>query len=569
MIKKILLALFLTLIFAFPRNSVARENVDYWYIKDFQTEIVVNKDSSADVTENIVADCGTAQKHGIFRVLPTFQQLTESEKIQTPVTLKSITDFNDRPIKYSTSKSSPDGTITWKIGDANKTVSGVNNYRIKYHIKNAVRHNSNDFDEFYWNLSGNFWDLEIDNFLATIIFPEAITKENSISTVYSGEFGDKNSLGATYNWIEKNKLQVGYFGTMQIGEGITLSTTFPKDIISPYVPTFLEKYGSLFYLFIPILVFLLIFKLWNKIGRDPKISPTIAPEFEIPENLVPIDMGLVYTDNVMKNQFLSASIVNLAVNGLIKIEKIDKHDFKLTKIDGEHIQSKSEEELVSGLFSSKDVVQISDLKNKFYTHIPKISEAGKTYLISKGWLVKNSRSSQYTTAALGTGCFFLFLFYLKPLVENLYLGSAVVISGIILLIFSPFMKRRTLEGAKLEKRIQGFKLYMHTAERYRQRFNEKENIFEKFLPYAIMFGITKEWIKKMKDIYGENYFNSYHPVWFIGPNFSNFNVDSLASEISSMSSNMSSTISSSPSSSGSGGGGFSGGGGGGGGGGGW
>jgi len=131
------------------------------------------------------------------------------------------------------------------------------------------------------------------------------------------------------------------------------------------------------------------------------------------------------------------------------------------------------------------------------------------------------------------------------------------------------MSRKTEAGLKLFRRIQGFKLYMETAEKYRQQFNEKENIFEKFLPYAIMFGMTKQWINKMKDIYGEKYFANYHPVWFYGYAFANFDVNSLNSAISDMSSNMASTISSNPSSSGAGGGGFSGGGGGGGGGGGW
>ncbi len=110
---------------------------------------------------------------------------------------------------------------------------------------------------------------------------------------------------------------------------------------------------------------------------------------------------------------------------------------------------------------------------------------------------------------------------------------------------------------------------MNTAEKYRQRFNEKENYFEKFLPYAIVFGMTGEWIKKMRDIYGEEYFNRYHPIWFYGAAFTNFDVDSFSSELNSMTSNMASTMASHPSSSGSGGGGFSGGGGGGGGGGGW
>ena len=106
---------------------------------------------------------------------------------------------------------------------------------------------------------------------------------------------------------------------------------------------------------------------------------------------------------------------------------------------------------------------------------------------------------------------------------------------------------------------------MKTAEKYRQQFNEKENIFEKFLPYAIMFGMTKEWIKKMKDIYGEQYFGSYAPAWFIGGNISSFDAGSIDSAISSMSSSMNSAMSAASSS----GGGGAGGGGGGGGGGGW
>ena len=96
---------------------------------------------------------------------------------------------------------------------------------------------------------------------------------------------------------------------------------------------------------------------------------------------------------------------------------------------------------------------------------------------------------------------------------------------------------------------------MNTAEKYRQRFNEKENIFEKLLPYAMVFGITKIWISKMKIIYGEDYFSTYHPVWFTGAAMAAFDADSFNTAVNNLSSNMSSTISSSPSSSGAGGGG--------------
>ena len=107
---------------------------------------------------------------------------------------------------------------------------------------------------------------------------------------------------------------------------------------------------------------------------------------------------------------------------------------------------------------------------------------------------------------------------------------------------------------------------METAEKYRQQFYEKENIFEKLLPYAMVFGIATLWIKKMKDIYGDKYFSSYHPVWLVDSSGSGFDVGSFSSELNSISSAISSSAGTS---SGAGGGGSSGGGGGGGGGGGW
>lgn len=131
------------------------------------------------------------------------------------------------------------------------------------------------------------------------------------------------------------------------------------------------------------------------------------------------------------------------------------------------------------------------------------------------------------------------------------------------------MPKRTAEGAKLIGRVRGFKLYLDKVEKYRQQVLEKQNTFEKMLPYAILFGMTAQYIRKMKSIYGEDYFSSYHPAWYYYGTLGTFNVDQFSSQISNLSSSMASTISSSPSSSGAGGGGFSGGGGGGGGGGGW
>uniref|UniRef100_A0A7C4M2N4 DUF2207 domain-containing protein n=1 Tax=candidate division CPR3 bacterium TaxID=2268181 RepID=A0A7C4M2N4_UNCC3 len=560
-----------------------RSYVYDWYIKDFYSEIVVNKDSSLDITENIVADCGNAyNKHGIFRVLPTVYYKEKGRPTKTPINLISITDFEGNPYNFSTIKDSYNNTITWKIGDADITVSGVNNYRIKYHVKNTIRFDNPDFDEFYWNLSGNFWDLEIDRFSASIIFPEEINQGNTQVYNYIGSYGYSMEDGFDYKWVSPNILRIEVNRTLSKEEGITTSVTFPKNIISPYIPTFWEKYGDMIVgiivLSFPFIVFLICFSLWKKYGNDKPFSRSVAPEFDIPEKMDPIRMGIFMNNGNQKSKFLSAAIVNLAVKGYIKIEEIGKKGFfgasdtRLIKIkESDPSLSEAEKKLINGLFGGSSSVLISSLKNQFYRHLNSIKNAAMNDLVEKRYFEKKGFDLQATFWAIA-GVFFIGLFFVPAFFESfMEIVYFIFISSIlILVIFGFFMPKRSEEGQDLLLRIRGLKMYMTTAERYRQKFNEKENIFERFLPYAMLFGIVGLWTKKMKDIYGEDYFARHQPIWYIGSfNAGDLNFDSFTSSLNAISDSMASTMSSSPSSSGSGGGGFSGGGGGGGGGGGW
>lgn len=571
--KRLFLALAFLILFILPSNVFARENVNYWYIKDFTSDIKINSDSSLLIDEKIVADCGFCfDKHGIYRILPTYYTPEKGKRVNLHLKLISITDFNSKAYKYETINDLVDKTVTWKIGDPNTEVQGENNYEIKYSVANGIRSENADFDEFYWNLNGNFWDIETDQFTANITFPEKIEKNNTKINLYSGEFGSKDAGGAKSIWIDDNILQVKSLKTLAVGEGITISVTFPKGIISAYQPTFFETYGQYFYFLIPILIFLLCFLLWRKYGNDPSVNPTVAPEFDIPEKLSPMSLGMVYTDGILKNQFISAAIINLAVKKAIKIEEIktksifSSKNFKLIRFKGDVKNlTFDEKQLLENLLGGKDEVLLSSLQNKFYVHIPALSSAVKNDLVEKKYLMPYSRLGQilFIVAAV----IFLILTFLAFVLSG-YLAINLFLSSIIFAVFSFIMPKRPEEGAKFYFKVLGFKLFLNTAEKYRQRFLEKENLFENFLPYAMMFGMTKLWIEKMKKIYGEEYFAHYHPIWYIG-SLSTFNENTFNSVISGVSSNMSSTISSRPSSSGSGGGGFSGGGGGGGGGGGW
>lgn len=558
------------LIFLFlPLTSFSKEYVYDWYIKDFQTEIVVNKDSSLLITEKITADCDNLpDKHGIFRILPTQINTTEGA-IKTPIKLISITDFNNKPIKYSTIQNSSDHTVSWKIGDPNKTVTGENYYKITYLVKNAIRFENPQFDELYWNLNGNFWDLEADNFVAKIILPSEVTQQNSQVEYYTGFLGEKSKNLATYIWTNDNTLQFSSTQTLMPKQGITASVTFPKGIFTPYKPSLIEKYGQSLWFLLPIFVFIGCLFLWLKYGKDPRVDKTVIPEFEIPENISPMEMGMLITSGKFKNDYLTASIINLAVKGSISIEEtksglFHKKDFILKDLNALKGIDPIELMISQGIFwEGKKEVLLSSLKTVFYKNIKEIKKKTADVLFEKELMVKKSSTLQGVLYGVATLLFILFAF---SFFRSFQLLISVFLSAIILTVFSFVMPKRTPKGAELVWRIQGFRLYMETAEKYRQQFYEKENIFEKFLPYAIVFGIAKLWTQKMEQIYGKEYFTTYHPVWFVGGDIGAFNVESFTSTLNSISSSIALNVSGP---SGAGGIGGAGGGGGGGGGGGW
>jgi uncharacterized membrane protein len=569
-----------TLLFGRPVYAVRdRQNITDWYIQNFETNILVNKDSSLLITENITADCGDLpSKHGIFRVLPT-QVTTDNSIIKNPIELVSITDFNGNPYKYQTIK---DGTtITWKIGDSKIIVNGVNEYKIVYKVKNAIRFENQNFDELYWNLSGNFWDIDIDNFSAHILFPSEINSQTATVDYYTGAIGSKDKSLATYSWSGNTlnfiSANINQSPVFHPGEGVTVSVIFPKNIFLPYMPTFMEKYGDyfLYLLFlIPTYFFIFAFKKWRKFGKDPKMKTPIPPEFGIPENITPIQMGMILSHGSWKNSLITATLIDLAVRKFIVIEQKEKkilflknNEIILKKNNDNYNLSKvtqTEKEILDSLFKNDaGMVHLSTLMNSFYKYLPGIGETASNDVIKNNWIVKEG--NKYMGMFIFFGFLLVWLSF-WALALSVILFSSIFLSGIIFLIFGFIMPKRTQAGVDLLFKIKGFELYMKTAEKYRQQFYEKENIFDKFLPYAIVFGIAELWAKKMELIYGEDYFKNYHPVWLVGTLPTNFDLQSFTHQLNSITTSVSQNTGGS---SGAGGGGGSGGGGGGGGGGGW
>ncbi len=492
MIKKILFILLICLFL--PVIALA----DDWYVRDFNTQINVNQDSSLAITERITADCGNALgKHGIFRVLPTKMNV-DGKLVNIPIKLISITDFNGNPIKYSVINNYSDNTVTFKIGDAKKTVQGVNYYQIVYSVKNTIRF-YDSYDQLYWNLTGNFWELNIDKSFASIIFPEEINENNSNTKIFIGELGSQNLL--TGIW-ENNVLNVSNNTMLYPRQGISIMIDFPKEIFTASKLTFLEKYSKTLgylWLLIPISVFIFCFSIWKKYGKEYSISKTITPEFGPPQDLSPAEIGLISNFGKVSGAVITSTIINLATREILKIEEIDRKwmlggkDYKLTIIDQGKLKevSQAEKMIIDEIFSGYDPVHISALKQDFRKKLPNLQKKIRNLMYSQGLLVNNKRVNGLMSIPF---IIFIILWIIlgniKPRNETIA-RFAILASFFISFIFLMFMPKRTQKGAELNWQIKGFKLYMETAEKYRQQFFEKENMFEKLLPYAIVFGITK------------------------------------------------------------------------------
>lgn len=159
------------------------------------------------------------------------------------------------------------------------------------------------------------------------------------------------------------------------------------------------------------------------------------------------------------------------------------------------------------------------------------------------------------------------------------IASVVIVAGVgVLGLFVWLLRAPTLEGAKVLSRIEGFKLYMTTAETERLNLRDapqmSEELYERYLPYAAGLGVEAPWSQAWSAHLARTVPDPerrYRPAWYHGDRWSRGSAidKATAATVAAITSAMASSMPQPKSSSGSSGGGRSGGGGGGGGGGGW
>ena len=541
-------------------------------IDQFSTRIEVRKDATIGVTERITYNFGNGSRHGIFRNIPVNYKTSlgnQSAKISNV----SVVDENGASYRFFISKKGDNEEI--KIGDPDTLVSGIKTYIITYTVERALGYFEN-YDEIYWNTTGNGWDVMIVAADVAVRLPESVLGTSIQSSCYFGYLGGKDQCKKPDPGNgEVEQLNFSSPRPLNPHEGLTVAVGFPKGIVAE--PTQTERLGNFItdniILGLPVVVLVIMFGLWYRKGRDPKGRGTTVAHYDAPDNLTPVEISAVLHQGARNND-ISAEIIYLATKGYLKITRLDEKgfifsstDYLLTKLKDQADLPAFDRKLMDSIFANSET-KLSDLKNKFHKRLPGIKKSVVSSVVSKEYYPSDPQKIR--AKYIGYGIWFFLLIGCSGFI-GLINGALVIsftVSGIVIIAFGLIMPKATKKGAEAKEAILGLKEYLQIAEKDRINFHnapeKKPELFEKLLPYAMVLGVEKAWAKEFESMHMSS------PSWYNDPSGRAFNALILTNSLSSFRTSAASTLSSSPGGhSGSGGGGFSGGGGGGGGGGSW
>jgi uncharacterized membrane protein YgcG len=596
-----------------PSHSSA-QNPQNFTFESFEANYYLDQNSerasTLRVNESLVAVFPNSdQNHGILRAIP------ESYNGHT-LSLKNISVTNESGKAYQFTTSSQNGNKVLKIGNPNQYAHGRTIYKINYEVQDVTSYFS-DHDELFWDINGDQWNQPFATVTANIhIAKKLVNSLQDRRLCYAGIHGGTagncsitlvSPPNETYIAASANSLQprqtLSVVLAFKPGTFNQKSSAIKKEEHSRKVKLIVS---AVLGIIPPLFAFIFMFRRWRKFGDDPKGRGVIIPEYEPPKGFDTLSSDFLLHQK-LRNKAFSAMLIEQAVNGNIAIIEIPKKgifgktDYEL-QIKNNPNSPVLSPETVNGLkaiFGGEVVadkkIKLSDIKKstvlrqQMYESMKRLEKALSAKLTAKGYFKKDPKSIRNTYIGLAAALvFFAFAsVFIAGSLNSWVIGSVtggLIFAAIIVFIFSFIMPARTDTGVAAHDALLGLKDYIKLAETERLKFLQspkgaeklpvadefnpktaeaKVKLFEKLLPYAMLFGLEKDWAKQFNDIY------TTPPSWYQG-NWSAFNAGYLAGSLSDFSAASGVSFASPSSSSGSGfSGGGSGGGGGGGGGGGW
>ena len=578
------------------------------------------------VTERItVISTGQEIKRGIVREFPTTYKDRYGNTVRVGFEIVEIRR-GGQPEPYHTEKVSNGVKIF--IGQREVFLQpGQHTFIITYKTDRQLGY-FQDYDELYWNVTGNGWNFPIDAAQAVVELPAGAKIQQFAA--YTGPFGAKEQ---DYRVSHDGAGNIVFTTTRGLAprEGLTIAVAWPKGLVRQ--PTaaagtvaYLRDNASLFSAVLGFLALLVYYlRIWSQVGRDPG-KGTIIPLFEPPKGFSPAAIRYLMQMGFDAKTF-AAAVMDMAVKGYLSIWEANELFVLEKKQDAPLFPE--ERSLGSELFAGNKTLEISQKHQRILANSQENLEKSLKKMLATIYF-KTNRSYLWPAAIItlsmlgalfltaedrGAGAVSIIFYLVSCLVivmiymfweksgwlqkifflvfgvfwslPSVMIAPAAAFSSIYIslilgsilimhLFFVYLLRAPTLKGRQIMDQIEGFKMYLSVAEKERLELlhppEKTPELFEKYLPYAFALDVENEWSEQFAEVLAQAAAagQSYSPSWYAGRSWNSQNLAGFAEGLgSSLSSSISSAATPPSSSSGSGGGGSSGGGGGGGGGGGW
>ncbi|WP_231601656.1 DUF2207 domain-containing protein [Salinibacterium sp. SWN167] len=570
--------------------SVVRTGLDDFVFDSYEAEFFLDRDADGRSTlrtvETFVAIFPADQNRGMRRAIPNYYK-----GVPVDVHNISVTDETGTARPFDVEN---DDEFTLVTSAATSFVEGPNTYVFSYEQSNVTAFAPDtNADEFYWDTNGTGWNQPFGSVEATIHLGEGLS--DALVAEPDCYWGIARSTQQCEIAARDADTYVATHELLQRGQNVTVAFGFEPGTFVERDSSYLASpagYGQSVGFLAALSALIWAIRLRRTQLADAAGRPTIIAEYAPPKGVSVATAALVINK---RTRVVAAQILDFAVRGTVRVLEQEskgmfrtRTEYRLELVDPTRVEG-YELEILRALFGNSlhhgAIRELKTADSKLSRALYKIVQKQHSGLISAGYRrkVPANRYLPLLVAALAALASIVFG---AVLITGSY-GSAFPFVAIVFTmgvafacVFLLFRSPLTPEGAELRDHLAGLELYIRLAEADRLRMlqspagalrehNEDTGaadvlaVYEKLLPYAVIFGLEKQWLTELG-----NYYADESPGWYSGSGA--FNAAVFASSISTVSSSIANSYSGSSSSSssgGSGGGGFSGGGGGGGGGG--
>ncbi len=529
-------------------------------IELFHSDIQLHSNNTATIEETIAVKAeGREIVRGIFRVLPRGYTTPKGAKKALNYSVTSVTrNGNEEP--FTVYKNGVEIKIS--IGTNTPIEHGIQTYKITYLADDAAAHFPN-YDEFYWNITGNYWGFKIMQASANVYLPKGVGANTDSAAAYQGYYGETEPANAQYS---RRNNAFSFFSTRPLfeGEGLSVAFNIPagqlakENIISYIYKKFLFN-REMQFISMGFIVLLIYFILtWHLFGMDPdKGNLTVA--FEPPAGISPAAMMYIKDKKAVDpGRMFSSVLLSIAAKGVMSIESKDDgyNTFIFTKKENANIEKLTydEKDVYLSLFVGRNKVELSNKESTIHY----------TFNSAASFMLKTIREKTdkffasnlvFTFVGFAFAAFIICLFI--PYTEFYFIGAAIIYAGILAIPCFKYRRRKmwlltalftipavvfffyvyefgacviflstiagtlfystvidvyTSEGIKILRKIEGFIHYMEIAERRRAEESDpldRARIYCSFLPYAFALSMESKWAAAFEKDMDNSMFKNY------------------------------------------------------------